>query len=257
MRLSVITFLVTGIALITSVASAAPLAWDSAARDAIPRTGPRTGYVSGYFSSDSQRLKWSLGCTDELALFTGSCLGDAPIHALDAAALPFLVGQWIQAAGAASTGHDGEYRRGHDPSRDVVKNASLPYSGPVIRRRIANTPSKLARAHARRCPTCGGHVEADGKLKVNLTTNTAVADGQVIRLSPLLADLLTVLLEVRPRVASHDFLMARLYGTGEMAEMTTLKVMISQLRKRLATTDWSIKSEFSRGYRLAKNGAAA
>ena len=131
MRLSVTTSIATCIVLITSVASAAPSSWDSVAGDAISRTG----YVSGYFSSDSQRLTWPLAGTGDSALFTGTCLGEAPINALDAAALPFRDGQWIQAAGAASVRHDGEYRRGHNSRHDVVKNASLPYSGPIIRRR--------------------------------------------------------------------------------------------------------------------------
>ncbi len=103
------------------------------------------------------------------------------------------------------------------------------------------------------CPTCGAPIELIG-LRVDLESNTVIVDDRAIRLAPREAELLTILSEIYPRVASYEFLLARLYGAcgGEDPGRGCVPVFVTKLRGVLRGTNWNIENVWGRGYRLAR-----
>lgn len=101
------------------------------------------------------------------------------------------------------------------------------------------------------CPTCGQQI-APLQLFVCLESNVATRAGREVKLQPKQAEILHAMLERMPKVTSLPHLAAKVWGAGDSPddEPQTLRVMIAQLRSRLASLSVRIKCTPLTGYRL-------
>jgi len=102
------------------------------------------------------------------------------------------------------------------------------------------------------CPTCGGELPEHG-LTVDLTSNVAICDGVIVRLTPTEAEILFVLNEDAWATLSDDYLIFKGWGLTEPEFcQTNLKIQILKLKRKLSTTAYKIENVWSKGYRLVK-----
>jgi len=89
-------------------------------------------------------------------------------------------------------------------------------------------------------------------IQVDLATNSLLVDGQVIKLWPKEAELMSVLVGAMPRVLSKELLTDRLYGvTNSLApDSKVIEMWISNLRKKLRGSPLRIETIRGRGFRL-------
>lgn len=101
------------------------------------------------------------------------------------------------------------------------------------------------------CPTCGSQI-SPLTLAVCLQSNVAVRFGREVKLQPKHAEILHTLLERAPLATSLPHLVAKVWGIGDSPdnELNTLRVMISQLRVKLALLSVRIEVRYKTGYRL-------
>lgn len=105
----------------------------------------------------------------------------------------------------------------------------------------------IARPHL--CPTCGQDYASD-KLIVDLQTNKAAMGDRIVKLAPRDAEILFLLWEMMPRVASKDLIQARVEGLTEDYCGKWIDVRICMLRKRLIGFPLEIVNHHSRGWQL-------
>jgi DNA-binding response OmpR family regulator len=101
------------------------------------------------------------------------------------------------------------------------------------------------------CPLCGGELPADGRVMVNLDSNTLRVGEQMILLTAREAEVMTVLIDVMPGVASRQQLMDAVYGRLRSAgDWNVIRVMIMRIRKKIKSLPLRIETVNRRGYRL-------
>lgn len=93
-------------------------------------------------------------------------------------------------------------------------------------------------------------------LTVDLDGNAAIINGKRVALTGTQAEILYLLAEVPGRTVRHDALAARLYGARPECdrpefERSNIRVLVWQLRKRLAWTGVRIEAVRGKGWRLA------
>ena len=101
------------------------------------------------------------------------------------------------------------------------------------------------------CPTCSQPI-SPLTLAVCLQSNVAVRLGREVKLQPTQAEILHAILRRAPQAASLSHLAAKVWGLGNAPddEPGTLRVMVSQLRTKLAPLSVRIKGRTGAGYRL-------
>lgn len=109
--------------------------------------------------------------------------------------------------------------------------------------------SRTASVHS--CPTCGQTVPAS-ELLVDARHSRVTRGGTTIRLTPIAAVMLAVLVRRAPQLATHDDIIMAVWSEGNEPEDpgNTVKVHISQMRIKLAQIGVSIVNSFGRGYSL-------
>ncbi len=105
------------------------------------------------------------------------------------------------------------------------------------------------------CPTCGQELPSDLPLRVDLEANVAVANGVAVCLSEKQAELLSLVASTGYRTATYGFLLDNLYLLDER-DPDILKVMMCNIRKKLAKTGVSVETVWGKGYRIVQKKAA-
>jgi DNA-binding response OmpR family regulator len=101
------------------------------------------------------------------------------------------------------------------------------------------------------CPTCNQQI-APLTLAVCLESNVATRLGREISVTPLQAVILRTLFDRHPKATPLPHLAAKLWGAAEgpQDENGTIRVMVSQLRLKLAPLSVRIVTRHKIGYRL-------
>lgn len=100
-------------------------------------------------------------------------------------------------------------------------------------------------------PTVIGPFKFD-HFSIDLQTNTAARNGSIIRLSPMQAEILYILVARAPGEASHFDMEFGLYGCvgGPDNYLATLATLISRMRNQLAAIGVFIEPADEFGYKL-------
>ncbi len=103
------------------------------------------------------------------------------------------------------------------------------------------------------CPLCGNEAPSVAGVQVCLETNTALVDGQQIKLTGREAEILFVLADMSPHVVGKDFLLERLYAHhADEPASKVFDVHVCRLRRKLAGIDIDIRTIWGRGWQLAR-----
>lgn len=109
---------------------------------------------------------------------------------------------------------------------------------------------------ANRCPCCGAPIKTD--IVVSLGINQVSRGGKSVTLSPTQAEIIEVMRRRYPGTVTVDYLLDTVYGRhGFAAEKlvnanNTMKVQMSNLRKKIAPLGLKITSVHGVGWRLVK-----
>lgn len=109
------------------------------------------------------------------------------------------------------------------------------------------------------CPCCGAPIKTD--IVVSLDFNHVTRGGKSVPLSPTQAEILEVMRHRYPGPVTVDYLLDTIYGRhGFAAEKlvnanNTMKVQMSNLRKKIAPLGLKIASVYGVGWRLVKEEA--
>lgn len=103
------------------------------------------------------------------------------------------------------------------------------------------------------CPTCGSEYPFDVP-RVDLNRNIIICRKGWRKLTPREAEIMAVVIDRYPRMATMADIFAGIYGMADEPENATymLRVYITKLRSRLKPIGWTLINIHSRGYRLAE-----
>lgn len=84
------------------------------------------------------------------------------------------------------------------------------------------------------CPCCGQPL-ANRELSVSLDTNMVRVGNQCVKLTPMCAEILFVILGERPRSTTKEQLLRQVFGSQPKTEASaiSLQVAISRMRKKI------------------------
>lgn len=101
-----------------------------------------------------------------------------------------------------------------------------------------------------KCPCCGQAVKSAGII-VSLDSNSLSFNGEVVLLSPALAEIAFVLAARAPLPVWRSYIVERVWGAAEKEPTAkNLDVHICKLRQRIAVVGLRIVTVERRGYRL-------
>jgi two-component system KDP operon response regulator KdpE len=114
----------------------------------------------------------------------------------------------------------------------------------------------IARLHAmlRRAGPVGTPTIAAGELEIDFAARTVRDYGREIDLAPIEYSLLRVLAQNRGRLMTHRALLTEVWGPGHEADINTLRLHITNLRKKIEPhrrREYYIRTEIGVGYRFA------
>ncbi len=150
----------------------------------------------------------------------------------------------------------------HD-ERSVVKALEMgaddylrkPLEVPVLLAKM----SALLRRNEEHAPSAFS-VYDDGRLLIDLNRRQIKAHGESIQLTPTEFRLLSILLHNVGRVVSHEELIRQVWGTQDGASLTSLKVYIHYLRRKIEDRPrkpYYLLAEWGIGYRFREPNTAA
>ena len=95
-------------------------------------------------------------------------------------------------------------------------------------------------------------VQLDG-LEIDLVARAVRRDGEVVHLTPIEFSLLSVLIQNRGRLLTHNALLQQVWGAAYMDARQTLRAHIANLRRKIEPADGErlIHTDHGIGYRLA------
>ncbi len=103
------------------------------------------------------------------------------------------------------------------------------------------------------CPVCGSQLPDDAFI-VDLVENTAIRNGQAVKLRPMEASILYVLWQERPLLVSYDAVISGAWGRSPPDEVRAcLSVMLASLRRKVAPLGIDVRCIAGKGLYLATN----
>ena len=105
-----------------------------------------------------------------------------------------------------------------------------------------------------RCPLCDHPYEGHKGIFADEESYITVIDGEVIRLTHRLSQVLAGILKCDPRIASFGYLMDYIYGLENDSEPSNdiLKVYVYKIRKKISHTRFEIKTVWGKGFRIVE-----
>lgn len=103
------------------------------------------------------------------------------------------------------------------------------------------------------CPCCKRELPFIEIPIVSLDYNAIILRGKAIKVSPMQAEIMQVLVNQIYQVVKYEDLITKIYGVAEPETSDrVMYVQVCHLRKHLAETEWFIESVNRAGYRLVK-----
>ena len=116
---------------------------------------------------------------------------------------------------------------------------------------MSKIPDKNQQKHF--CPVCGNSLKKRDKISVDLEFNMAVIDGVAINFTPQQAVILHSLAARMPRVIEIWLLMDHVYGLEvDQPYAKIISVQVCKMRKKLAMTDFRIRTLWGKGFYLVR-----
>ena len=128
-----------------------------------------------------------------------------------------------------------------------------PFSVEELLARLRVTQRRLSYMSAE--SLTAGSVFVNGKLRVDYAGGCAYLDGQELHLTPIEYKLLCLLSQNVGKVLTHTFITQNIWGRGWENDVTSLRVFMATLRKKLEPTPDSpqyIQTHIGVGYRMLK-----
>lgn len=100
----------------------------------------------------------------------------------------------------------------------------------------------------------GGAVLSNGALELDFAARVARAGGEELRLTPLEWRVLALLAKNVDRVLTHQYLLEHAWGTGQVGDLASLRVIMASLRRKLerAGATGLIQTHVGVGYRMLR-----
>ena len=95
----------------------------------------------------------------------------------------------------------------------------------------------------------------NGGLLIDYAAGIARVRGEELRLTPMEYRLLVLLSQNADKVLTHQYLLERAWGEGQVGDLASLRVLMASLRKKLARAgaDGLIQTHVGVGYRLLRS----
>ncbi len=106
------------------------------------------------------------------------------------------------------------------------------------------------------CPLCGHILQEDTDIRIDLESGSVILDGQLIKATRKVFQILNLLIDKSPRVVSREFMMDYIYGLEldafDEPSDEIIPIFICNARKAIKNTNYEIDTIWGKGWLFRK-----